>query len=794
MKNFTLSVLMVIISTTMMAQKTFNWVAESISPDNNLQEMHLYDDNTAVITGLSGTFSKYNPTDKSWSPVKIVTPTYDFISLKIKNGAGLLSSRRAKMIDNPSGGNADIYANGYFLKTTDNGATWTHFDLSALANIEYDTVNPIGLGSLAMDIYATEYIDENNILLFSGCYDYRTESKVTRGAIFATTDGGVSWANLTGDIGNTFITSLCNNGTYNLLGGNNFIQKHVTGTTTTVDLYDAFTAVAGTDNFYVNDITVVDENTFYVITTSDGILKTEDAGATFTLVANGAPAGTSDFYVHNSNVMIALGGSSKSYVTIDGGQSWAKSYPEVSIWEIGGVFNGYLYALAKSSVFKMSVADLENGLSNWTPVLISDGNNLQQMQIIDDQNAIIVGYGGTLVKSTDGGSTWNDVDFPDPDLPIAEEIDFSTLGVSGDISIAAARRIKLIDYPTGSLSDLGVDGVLFTSDDNWETWSVLDIEKVGELASADGSLNPTLDACYNVDPYRIAITNSSTFYVWINWYETISDTEKLTHARIFKSTDSGSTWASISDDFGTSYVYEMGFLNNDYGIITGNKILLKTTNGGTSFTDLYPIIIVGTDESLIIKGVRFVDENEFYITTSSDGIFKTHDGGITFTKFDGVAGSNDFIKLNSTTFMALGSSTKSFYSNTSGTSWENCSPGTSIWSIGPIMNDSLYALAKGNVFKIAMNEIAEDYGVGFEELSNDNVIVVKYLSQAIELVSSQSRIKQCLLYSIAGDLVGTYSSDSYSCKINTASLPAGIYIAATLVADGKRQINKLLIK
>ncbi|MFH1001248.1 MAG: hypothetical protein V1783_10470 [Bacteroidota bacterium] len=67
--------------------------------------MHLYTDNTAVITGNGGAFSKYNPTSDTWSPVKITTPVYDFTSLSIKNGSGLLSSRRGKMVDNPSGGN-----------------------------------------------------------------------------------------------------------------------------------------------------------------------------------------------------------------------------------------------------------------------------------------------------------------------------------------------------------------------------------------------------------------------------------------------------------------------------------------------------------------------------------------------------------------------------------------------------------------------------------------------------------------------------------------------------------------
>ncbi len=772
----------------------FNWVAESISPNNNLQQMHLYDDNSAVITGLSNTFSKYDPTAKSWSPIKIVTPTYDFISLSIKNGNGLLSSRRAKMIDNPTGGNEDLYANGLFLKTTDNGATWTNFDLSALDNIALDTLNPSAAGSLAMDIYATEYIDDNNILLYSGWYDYRDvdDPKNSRGAVFATTDGGTTWEAITGDLGSAVITAIKNNGTYSVFGGLNQLFKHVTGETVSTDLYPALSTGAGGDaTIYVNDFTIVDENTFYVTTTGNGILLTTDAGVTFTPVS-GAP-NAADLYVHNANVMIGLGSSTQSKVTINGGTTWTTCYPGSTIWEIGGVFNGYLYALAKSSVYKLSVADLEAGVSNWTSVLISLDNNLHQMHIADDNTAFIAGYGQTMVRSTNGGTTWVDVACPDPILPLAEELDFGTLAVSGNLSIAAARRFKLIDYPTtSSLVDLTEDGVLFTSTDNWETWSVLDITKIGELASADASLNPTLEVCYGVDPYRLAITNSTTYYVWVNWYEVVSETVKNTHSRIFKSTDSGATWTSISDDFGSSFVYSINFLNESFGIVTGNNsILLKTIDGGANFINLSPIILVGTDGSLIINGSFIVDENEFYIYTGSDGIFKTTDGGDSFTKFPVVSGTSDFIKLNNSTFMALGSSTKSYYSNTGGESWVNCYPGSSIWKIGEIMNDSLYALAKGNVYKIAMAEIVST--VGIEQLEKANEISVRYFSESIQLVSAQNEIDQCILYNITGEIMATYTPKSVLCTIDTGNLPTGIYIAAT-VSNGKRFTNKLYIK
>jgi photosystem II stability/assembly factor-like uncharacterized protein len=793
MKKFTLLVLM-IFTTTVMAQTTFNWVAESISPGNNLQQMHLYTDNTAVITGNGGAFSKYNPTSDTWSPVKITTPVYDFTSLSIKNGSGLLSSRRGKMVDNPSGGNEDLYANGLLLKTTDNGATWTNFDLSPLANISSETLNPMSAGSIATDNFAVEYIDENNILLYCGWYDYRTGTKTSRGAVFATTNGGTSWTPITGDLESAVITTIKSASTYSVFGGLNQFYKNITGQTESINLYPALVIGAANDQtIYVNDVTFVDDNTFYVSTVSNGVLKTTDGGASFTQTTGvGATTGAADFYVHNSNVMVILGTSSQSKLTINGGTNWTACNPGATIYEIGGVFNGFLYGLANGKVYKLSVENLEAGVSSWILVEMSTGNNLQQMHIVDNTTAFITGYGQTMKRSTDGGLTWNDVDCPDPILPLAEELDFNALGVSGNLSIAAARRFKLIDYPTTSTyTDLTVDGILFTSTDNWATWNVLDIRKIGELTSTDASLNPTLAACYGADPYSLAITNSTTYYVWINWYETTSETTKSTHSRIFKTTNSGGTWVSISDNFGTNFITDINFMNENYGIITGNNVLLKTTNGGTDFTNLLPTILIGTDGSMFINGVTIIDENEFYVYTSTDGVFKTTNGGADFTKFPTLSGTNDFAKLNNSTYIALGTSTKSYYSNTGGASWENCYPGSSIWEIGEVMNGKLYALANGNVYKIPIAEIAS--GVGINEFDKPSDISIRYYAESIELVSAQADIDQCILYNVTGKIIATYTPKSTLCRIETGSLPNGIYIAATL-SNGKRATNKLYIK
>ena len=234
-------------------------------------------------------------------------------------------------------------------------------------------------------------------------------------------------------------------------------------------------------------------------------------------------------------------------------------------------------------------------------------------------------------------------------------------------------------------------------------------------------------------------------------------------------------------------------MDENIGYVSGNTALLKTTDGGESFTDIYPNLVVDPDDdsTYYLKRTTIVSADEFYVTTTSNGVFHTTDGGANFTKFDGIDGGSDLIRIDNLALMVLGTSTKSRYSKDAGQTWENCYPGSSIWEIGGIMNDSIYALAKGKVFKIALNEVV--YNVGIGNLAPVlNELSVRYDYGRVELISDNDEIDQCTLYSITGEVVAKYTPNSSRCVINTNALSSGIYVATSVVA-GKVYINKLWI-
>ncbi|MCD6112928.1 MAG: T9SS type A sorting domain-containing protein [Bacteroidales bacterium] len=785
------------ISFAVFSQTTYNWVPQTLSPGNNLQGMNDVND-TLVVVGYGNTFMNSNDNGISWSPVKVVDAVYDFNSLSINDeGIGLMSSRRAKIVN--YSGIDDIYVNGKLLQTLDNGATWSEMDLSGIGFGGDTLLNPTSVGCYGLDLFTVECIDANNALIYVGWYDINTGSKVSKGAVYYTTDGGTIWSAITDDLGNNIITAIENVGSINYVAGKNTLFKNTFGTNENVDIYpNLVIAEGGDETIYIFDIDVISETEFYVVTATNGIFHTTDGGANFTKYENGAPGGGNDIKAFDDNIIMVLGSSSKSKVTVDGGLNWTSCYPGKSCWEIAGVFNDSIYALGKDIIYKLAVSDLATNPTNWVEQTLTDeGSNIQKMHIIDANNAIVVGYDEFAKTTSDNGITWTDVSMPELFVPGAEDeadIDFVNLTTSDGVSYATSRRIKFIDYPSsGNKPDSYHPGLIFKSTDNWKTWSLMDINEIGKEDEADVSKNPFNENCYGFDPCVIENITDSIIFVWANWYDTVAGYEgRVTHSRVFRSTDSGDTWFSVTDDMGSPYVTKIYFITPDTGYILGNKIFLKTTDACATYTNLYPILDEGEDDNMFIKGIEYINEDEYYIPTTSDGIWKTMDGGASFTEFEGISGTNDFCKLTDTRYLALGSSSKSKLSKDAGATWETCYPGSSIWHIAGIVNDSLYALAKGKIYKIALLELTSDVGFN-ESIVDDNTINIVYRPSEFEVISSKRNIDICAVYNICGKLIYKSEPNALKCIINHRSYAPGLYFVSTYV-NGKRYTNKVIIK
>ena len=763
----------------------FNWKVQEISKDNNLQGMSIHDENTGVIAGYGRTFKITTDKGVSWNDVGLLNPKYSFNDLSIKENVGYMVGRKSVLVTNPTGGEDNVYVNGILLKTTDNGTTWTLLDLSAIGEGTNTGLNPNAKGCYSLDPYAVLSISNTKAMVFVYWYDVSSGTRKSHSAVFKTVDGGTKWTAITQDLGGAYINAVKMYGSDIYIGGNKILLKASSENDIVTDIFPAFSSVAGSTAF-INEIRFY--NNEINIQTLNGTFISNDNGTTFSKIAG--LSGGNDIYKLDNNVTVSLGTSANSKATIDGGTTWISCYPGKNCWEIPGVFNDSLYALSSSVAYKIAVSDLKSGNYKWASINLGDGSsNLQKMHIFDDSRSLIVGSGQIAKMTTNKGISWTDATFPEL-FKYGGNYDFRSVSSSGNAGYISSRRFRLVDFPSGE--DYYLNGVIFKTEDAWKTWKVLNNKNVGKGTPSDASKNPTLKGCYGMDNYTIECVDAKTAFMYVGWNDTISVPKTVTkHSWVFKTTDGGDLWTAVTKDFGSDIVMSIKF-SEETGYLAGNKILLKTSDGGKIFTDLYPKLTIGTDSNLVISSITVNSKDEVYFQTSNNkGLFFTSDGGNTFSKLNGVNGGLDFVVLDNNSLMSVGSSTSNKFTNDGGTAWKDCNLGVPIFAAGKVLNDSLYVLGKSNVYKVAVSDL--DIKTFVAEMKSPNPLKVLYGASALELVSDNKNIDRCLVYSISGQLMAITEPRAQICRIEYNSLTPGIYIVAALI-EGKKYTQKVIFK
>lgn len=775
-----------IVSISQISGPVFNWEAKEISKDNNLQGMSLHGENTAVIVGYGSTFKITSDKGISWNDGGLLSPKYNFNDISIKGNVGYLVGRKTLLVKNTTGGEDDVYINGVVLKTTDGGESWSLLDLSKIGDGADPALNPSLAGCITLNPYSVLCINENTALVYMQWYEIVSGSRKTHSAVFKTVNGGEKWTAITPDFGSAYITAMELVGANFYFGGNKILQQGSTTSETITDLFPSFSAVAGTSAF-INEIRFFSGNDINVVTTT-GVYNTQDNGVTFSKI-NGLTGGN-DIFKLEDKVAIVLGSSTASKATIDGGTTWVSCYPGKTCFEIPGIFNDSLYALASSILYKIAVNDLKAGNYKWVAkTMVSSNSNLQKMYRLDASNALIIGDDHIAKKTTDKGITWTEATLPD--LYINDGLyDFRSVSSSGNAGYTSTRQFKLIDYT--SRDDYYLSGLIFKTEDAWKTWKVLNNKNVGKDTPTDASKYPLMEGCYGMDNYTIECVDAKTAYMYVGWSDTITVPKTETkHSRVFKTTDGGDLWTAVTKDFGASIVMSIKF-SGETGYLGGNKILLKTVDGGMTFTDLFPKLALGTDGSQIVSSVAMRTKDEVYFTTSNNkGVFFTGDGGNTFSKLNGVSGGLDFVALNKNSLMSFGSSTSNKFTNDEGITWKDCNLSVAVYAVGKVLNDSLYVLGKSNIYKIAVADL--DIKTLVAEVKRPNPLRVLYGPSSLELVSAEADIDRCMVYSVSGQLVTITEPKASNCTFEYNSFNPGIYIIASLI-EGKKYTQKVIFK
>ena len=213
--------------------------------------------------------------------------------------------------------------------------------------------------------------------------------------------------------------------------------------------------------------------------------------------------------------------------------------------------------------------------AQWTETLTPAFHHLYAIEVVNNDLVFAGGYGGPLIRSTDGGEQWEEISIP---------------------NVSTISSIHFFDTTNGwmvaSSSDFGVKDYLLKTTDGGDTWTTM---------------------------------SNSAEYSTMDWL-----TDQIGHVgtwagTILKTEDGGETWEQIATPVENN-IYQIKFIDTEFGYAcsTTNK-LMYTEDGGASWT----VLPQGG-----ISKFFFFDKLNGFVTTHNGRIGKTIDGGLSYTFYD----------------------------------------------------------------------------------------------------------------------------------------------------------------
>ncbi len=557
------------------------------------------------------------------------------------------------------------------------------FSISFQVNAQWFWQNPLPQGNFLSDIL---FVDSIN-----------GYAAGTFGTILKSTDGGNNWVNITTDIEDSFkkltFASIQNGWAMNLY--NSSLNR-------TTDAGITWENIGEITNSYLNDFEMINDSIGYACGPDSKIFKTTNGGLSWSLNETPFYiSGLYSIDFINQNVGFCGGSSTYLLKTTDGGNNWVEySLPigpfdsNINFLEFKNATFGYIGGYEEDHGLILITTD---GGNSWLRRIL--GNSIYQLYFEDINKGWARTGDGIVYYTTDSGLNWNqlfdncvvfnffsennswaiknlnNIFYSDNGWQTFEtQIKSITHQLLEDISINDSDKV----FICGNQNILGtIDrgkswNILYNNLNKY--FSSLTIKDETEIWAVgnDGMITFSLDNGLNWNEVQLSSSWLEDI-CFINSSKGFAVGTKYWSGRIFKTNDGGISWDSLSNTPQAEIFEKIIFSNDSIGWINSNTGIYKSENSGENWTLIKPgryhtleifgnsiwtssanYIIFSNNFGLTwnniqvydfqnnivrtIQSISFIDENKGWICIDDGRIYKTNDGGFTWTEDSRLAG------------------------------------------------------------------------------------------------------------------------------------------------------------
>lgn len=389
----------------------------------------------------------------------------------------------------------------------------------------------------------------------------------------------------------------------------------------------------------------------------------------------------------------------------------------------------------------------------WYQLNSGTSSNLRSIYFTDVNTGYVVGYSGTIIKTTNGGANW-----------------ISYNGLTNE-NLYSVFFIGQTGFVVGG--SFNVSSVILKTTNGGINWSSQPVAGIYGLSS-------------------IFMTDSATAYIAADW------------GKILKTTNGGNNWNILLNDNYTCYC-SIYFTDFNTGFAVGVECIhaggsFKRTNNGGSSWGSGSLPGYGRGPSLF-----FINSSTGYCANGE--IYKTTNGGTNWTYQNLGASISSVYFTNETTGYTASYTGKIFKSTNTGTNWleQTVSPNNQLYSIFFINSNTGYAAGNaGTILKTTNggitaieylgNEIPNDYKLYQNEPNPFNPITKIRFD-----IASEGQTVLLTIYDILGRKIKTMVNEklkpgTYEVDFEGSGYSSGIYFYTLQTAEYTMSKKMILSK